>query len=183
MGAIDDRVQPDETGKGHHAPSFSGEEGSLVERWFLCIAVIGILTLCGIVTVTVISRTVYKPLIPDDVLLIREVMVAVILLPLGVVTASRAHISISVFTAWAGPRLLSLFSAIGHGIGIIFAALMAFAGYRMLTSAWASGEYFDGQIYLPLWIGYATFVFALAAFLVRLALMLVQDIHAIIAHR
>ena len=149
------------------------------ERVFLALAMIGILALCAIVTVTVVSRTLYRPLIPDDVLIVREVMVAAILLPLAAVTARRAHIAVTIFTDRLGPRAKSLLSALGHVVGTVLAGALLFAGFRLFVGAWQSGDYFDGDIYVPMWIGYATFLVALAAFLLRLLIMLARDLRGL----
>ncbi len=153
--------------------------GTWPEKAMLFLAMAGIATLCAIVTITVVSRTVYRPIIPDDVLLVREVMVAVILLPLAIVTAGRAHISVTIFTEWLGPGGKLALSILGHITGTAFAAMLFYAGFRLLKDAWISGEYFDGDIYLPSWIGYASFVLAIALFLIRLLVMLAHDIRAL----
>ena len=150
--------------------------GTWPERALLFLAMVGIGLLCAIVTITVVSRTIYRPIIPDDVLLVREVMVAAILLPLAVVTAGRAHISVTIFTNWTSARTKIWLSLLGHLVGTAFASLLLFAGWRLLVDAWLAGEYFDGDIYLPSWIGYATFVLALLLFVLRLLAMLWADV-------
>ena len=165
-----DPLNPDE---GEATP------GAWPERALLFLAMVGIGVLCAIVTITVVSRTVYRPLIPDDVLLVREVMVATILLPLAAVTAGRAHIAVTIFTNWTSPRTKVCLSLLGHLIGTAFAGLLLYAGWRLLTDAWSAGEYYDGDIYLPSWIGYGTFVLAILLFLLRLLVMLGADIRAL----
>ncbi|MEO9896316.1 MAG: TRAP transporter small permease [Paracoccaceae bacterium] len=151
-------------------------DGTWPERALLFLAMVGIALLCAIVTITVVSRTIYRPIIPDDVLLVREVMVAAILLPLAVVTAGRTHIAVTIFTNWTSTRTKVWLSLLGHLVGTAFAGLLMFAGWRLLKDAWLAGEYFDGDIYLPSWIGYATFVLAMLLFVLRLLAMLCADI-------
>lgn len=153
-----------------------------LERVLLFSAMGGILLLCVIVTLTVISRTIYKPIIPDDVLIVREIMVAAILLPLAAVTAHRSHIAVTVFTEGLSAYFKSALNALGHLIGILFVSQLFYAGLRLFVGAWVSGEYFDGDIYIPMWIGYATFVCALGAFLARLIVMFVVDVRSCRQH-
>ncbi len=156
-----------------------GQTGSWPERALLFLAMVGIAMLCAIVTITVVSRAIYRPLIPDDVLLVREVMVATILLPLAIVTTGRAHIAVTIFTNWMSDAARRWLSALGHLIGTAFAAVLCYAGWWLLKDAWRTAEYFDGDIYLPTWIGYATFVLAMLLFLIRLILMLVADLRSL----
>lgn len=154
----------------------AGATASWPERWLTVLAMLAVALLCAIVTTSVLSRWLYGALIPDDVLLVRELMVAVILLPLAAVTAARGHISVTVFTDWAGTRSQHALSLLGHVIGLLFVGALLWAGGRLLAGAWASGEYYDGDLYIPLWLGYAVYVVGLAAFLARIAIMCGRDI-------
>ena len=131
--------------------------------------------LCLVVTITVFSRWLYKPIIPDDVLIVRELMVAIILLPLASVTAARAHIAVTVFTNWLGGLCKIVLSALGHFTGLVLVTGLIWAGGRLFWSSWKSGDYFDGNIYIPAWIGYAVFLLALMAFAIRLAVQFMSD--------
>ena len=145
-----------------------------LERVLVVLAMLGLVLLCLIVTVTVLSRWLYRPLIPDDVLLVRELMVGVILLPLAAVTARAAHISVTVFTDWLDARALGVLARLGHVVGLALVIALIWIGGRLFLGAWQSGEYYDGDIYVPMWIGYAVFTLALGAFALRLAFELVR---------
>ena len=106
-------------------------------------------------------------------------MVATILFPLAAVTANRAHIAVTIFSDWLGQGGKRVLSVLAHVIGAVFAASLLVAGYRLFINAWQSGEYYDGDIYIPMWIGYATFLVALTAFLVRLVVVLLADLRAL----
>lgn len=151
---------------------------SLLERTFTALAMVATGLLCFIVTLTVVSRWIFRPLIPDDVLIVRELMVAVILLPLASVSARHAHIAVTFFTDLAGPRTRSVLERLGYFVGLLFTGALILAGSRLFMSAWSSGEYYDGDLYIPMWIGYATFLVALAAFGLRLAMLLFRGIAA-----
>lgn len=152
---------------------------SLPERAFLVLAMIGICALCFTVTVTVISRIVYQSIIPDEVLIVREVMVITILFPLATVSANRAHISVTIFTDWLSKKGRQYLSVVAHFVGIIFSSCLLLAGFRLFSGAWESGEYYDGDIYIPMWIGYATFLLAIGILLLRLIVNLFFDFRSI----
>lgn len=163
--------------RGSDGDTVGGHE-SLLERTFTALAMVATGLLCFIVTLTVVSRWVFRPVIPDDVLIVRELMVAVILLPLASVSARHAHIAVTFFTDLASPRTRSRLEKLGYCVGLLFTCALIWAGGRLFISAWSSGEYFDGDLYIPMWIGYATFLVALTAFGLRLAALLVRGIAA-----
>ena len=156
------------------------EQSNIHETWLetfcLSLAMISILLLCLLVTLTVISRAVHAPIIPDDVLIVREFMIAAILLPLAAVTARQAHISVTVFTDRASVKAKAVLNVLKNLFGILFSGLLVYAGIRLFIGAWSSGEYYDGDLYIPMWIGYSVFVGALSIFLLRLIVMLFLDI-------
>lgn len=157
----------------HELPPVEATKG---ERLLGALSMVGLGLLALIVTVTVVSRWVGRSIIPDDVLLVQELMVAVVLLPLGLVTAARQHISVEVFTARASARKLAVLSVLGHGLGLLFALLLLAAGAKGLLGAWRTQDYYNGILHIPMWIGQAVFVFAMVLFALRLAIMIVQDL-------
>jgi TRAP-type C4-dicarboxylate transport system permease small subunit len=159
----------------HELPPVAATKG---ERLLGALAMVGLGLLAVLVTVTVVSRWLGRSIIPDDILLVQEFMVAVILLPLGVVTAARQHISVEVFTSRASRRTLYKLSILGHAVGMIFAALLLWAGIRGFSSAWSTQDYYNGVLNIPMWIGQFVFVFAVALFALRLAAMIVHDVRA-----
>ncbi len=75
-----------------------------LERRFGGLASLGLALLCLVVSVTVISRWLYRGIVPDDVLWVQELMLVVVLAPLGLVTAAREHIEVTIFTEKAGHK-------------------------------------------------------------------------------
>lgn len=145
------------------------------ERLLSALAAVGSALLCVIVTTTVVVRALGFVLIPDDVLLVQELMVAVILLPLAAVTVRRQHIAVTVFTKRVPFRGKALLALLAHVIGFVFAGALLWVGITSLVSAVGSGEYYDGELYLPTWIGWAVFTLGSGAFLLRLLLQMVLD--------
>jgi len=149
-------------------------EDSWPERFLTSAAMLATGSLCVIVTTVVISRWFYQPVIPDDVHLVRELMIAVVLLPLASITARHKHIRVTVFTDWTSPNTIKTLSVFGDVVGLFFVGLLLWAGTRSLAGALESAEYHDGDIYFPTWIGFALYVTGLGACFLRLLLIVVR---------
>lgn len=153
------------------------------ERLAADLAAFGIAALCLIITITVVSRWVYRGLIPDDVLIIREIMVVVILLPLAAVSASRAQIAVTVLTNHLRGRANHLLDALGNLVGLIFIGMLLFAGLRMLAGSWDTQDYYEGQLSIPMWLANLVYSVGLSALFLRLAANLVGDLRLFLASR
>ncbi|MCZ7596795.1 MAG: TRAP transporter small permease [Gammaproteobacteria bacterium] len=106
-----------------------------VERGLGALARVALAVLCAVVTVSVITRALWQNVVPDDVLLVSELMVAVILAPLALITARDEHISVSVFTRRAGAGARRLLAVLGHMAGICFFAVLAWAYFTMFSDS------------------------------------------------
>lgn len=156
---------------------------SWIERALLLLATISVAFLCVLITLGVISRAVGVALVPDNVLVVKEMMVAVILLPLALLTAKREQIAVTIFTQFAGERLQRFFGLLGHLVGLVFVGALLWAAVRLLTRSLASEEYYYGVLNIPVWIGHAIFVLGSGAFVLRLIMMSVIDGIGLFSHR
>ncbi len=77
-----------------------------LERWATAVAALALGLVCVFIVLTVVSRWLGRVLIPDDVQVVRQMMIAVIILPLASVTALRMHIAVTVFTDRLSARKL-----------------------------------------------------------------------------
>ncbi|MEX0760378.1 MAG: TRAP transporter small permease subunit, partial [Tistlia sp.] len=134
--------------------------------------------LCLIVTLNVVTRALWHAVIPDDILLVSELMLLVILGPLALVTAEREHIAVTVFTARAGAGARRLMACLAHLAGIAFFGFLLVAFWTLLAKSWRTGEYYDGLLGLPQWPGLALATAALAGVILRLVFLLVRDARA-----
>ncbi len=150
------------------------------ERLIADLSVIGIALLCIVITMTVVSRWLYRGIIPDDVLIVRELMVAVILLPLAAVSARRAQIEVTIFTEHVRGRGKAALSAFGNLAGVFFISILFAAGLRLFLGSWESGDYHDGTFYIPMWLANGVYVIGLTAFLLRLAGNLAVDLRDLV---
>lgn len=132
-------------------------------RWLLWLAA-GATGLLGlIVTFGVPSRWLGGLVLPDDVLLVRELMVAVVVLPLAAVAARRQHIMVTLFTdRLPAPRRRAIERFAGAAT-LVFFSLLLWAGARDLIHAVATGEYYDGDLRWPAAVGHALYVLGLGS--------------------
>lgn len=149
------------------------------ERVLADLAALGIAFLCIVITVTIASRWLYRGIIPDDVLIVRELMVVVILLPLAAVSAKRAQIAVTIFTKAVRGRGAALLSGFGNLAGVFFIGALLAAGLRMFMGSWTSGDYYDGDLYIPMWLAQGVYTLGLGAFLIRLIANVIADIRAV----
>jgi TRAP-type C4-dicarboxylate transport system permease small subunit len=149
------------------------------ERLLADLAALAIAILCVVITVTIVSRWLYRGIVPDDVLIVRELMVVVILLPLAAVSAKRAQIAVTIFTKGIKGRGAAALSAFGHLAGALFIGALLAAGARMFLGSWASGDYYDGDLYIPMWLAHGMYTLGLGAFLVRLIANMIADLRTV----
>lgn len=151
---------------------------TLLERAGVRAAGLALVALCLIVTLNVATRWLWHAVIPDDILLVSELMLVVILGPVALVTAEREHIAVTVFTERAGQGAKRLFDALAQLAGIAFFGFLLAAFWQLLAKAWATGEYYDGLINIAQWPGLAFATAAVAGVLLRLVVLLVRDLRS-----
>lgn len=146
------------------------------ERALEALAIISVGALCLTICISIVSRIAGRSIIPDEVQWVELMMIVIITGPLAVTFAKRMSIGVEVFTAWASGRALRRLAVLGHATGLVFLSLLLWAAWRLLANAWLTGEYYNGVVDIPNWIGAALFVFCLVVAWVRLALMIVLDL-------
>ncbi len=147
-----------------------------VERALGVIARLALVALGAVVTLSVASRALGNNVIPDDVLVVSELMLVVILAPLPLVTAMREHIAVTVFTERLRGAPLRALGILGHLAGLAFFGSLAWAFFVMLAGSWETGEYYEGFLRIPHWIGHAFAAAALALVAIRLLALLIGDL-------
>ncbi|MGH1414980.1 MAG: TRAP transporter small permease [Pelagimonas sp.] len=147
------------------------------ENILLGLAALAVLVMGAMITLNVVLR-LFGTSLPDSVVLVRELMVAGILLPLAAVTAARAHVCVEVLTNRLPPRVTQFLILIGWVIGLVALAPMVYAGWRELVATWTKGSFFFGDLSLPKWPGRLIFFVAMSACWLRLFLVLIEDAQA-----
>ncbi len=143
--------------------------------WISSVAVV---LLATVVIVQVILRATGFAGIPDHNLIASDLMVAIVALSWMVVTATRGHIEVEVFTSRMGERGLLLLSALGSLVGLLMIVPLTWASWNMLRNAVVRMTYYDGVMAFPQWPARLIFFVAFFLMAVRLVTLIVYDIVA-----
>lgn len=147
-----------------------------VEVGLAALGRIALVLLAVTVTTGILTRATWRNVVPDDVLLVAELMLVVTLSPLALITALREHISVDVFTNRAGPGVQRWLAVLGHLVGIGFFGVLAAAYGKLLADSWATGEIYESLLRLPQWPGHAVAVLCVATVVARLLALLYRDL-------
>lgn len=151
------------------------EHGALILAG-VCIVILGLM-----ITLTVATRNLFGWGIPDDVVIVRELMVGAIFLPLAYVTADYSHITIEFLFKRLGKHAKLWLLAGGSLVSLVILLPLAFSAWHGFFYAATSGAYFFGELELPEWPGRFAFFAGSALFIVRLSIILVADFRAAIS--
>ncbi|WP_372891308.1 TRAP transporter small permease subunit [Rhodosalinus sp.] len=154
-----------------------------VELLLVHLAAVSVLGLGLLITTTVILRVAVNGNVPDAIVLVRELMVAAVVLPLAATTANRAHIVVEVFSNLLPERARDALVVFGSVFGLVALAPLIWAGWREVTGAIASGAYYFGDLNLPKWPGRTVFLLGISLCWLRLAVMVAGDLRALRAGR
>ena len=152
-----------------------------LEKILLGLGAAAVILLGILITTNVVARAVFASSVPDSVTMVRELMVAAILLPLAAATANRAHVSVAFISDRFSPRLRSWSIVLGSVMGMIALAALIYAGTREFLSVWEKGSFFYGDLNLPKWPGRLLFVIGITSCWLRLAELAIRDIRTILS--
>jgi len=150
-----------------------------VERAFLYLSMASVAALGLLVASVVAGRALLGLSIPDDVVLVQELMILAIMLPLAYVTGRGGHIRVTIFLRRLSRRALAGLDLFGNLIGLALIGALAAAAWGGLTYSVATGAYYDGDLYLPEWPGKAAYFAGLTLFFLRLVAVVARDIGAL----
>lgn len=150
-----------------------------IEQLLLLIACLAILAICAIIFSGVVTRAVFNWSLPDAEVMVRELMIAAMILPLAYVTARRTHISVDVFVSMMPDRAKPWIDVLGSVIGLLVLLPIAYGGWKAFNTAWWDGNYFYGEFDLPEWPGKFAFFLGYVVFVARLAALVFIDIKSL----
>lgn len=136
------------------------------------------IALGALIAADVVGRELLGAPVPDTVTIVRELMVAAIVLPLAAATAARSHVAVEFLTDRLPVRWVSWLTAIGALVGALALTPLLFAGGRELAHNWTTGGFFYGDLNLPRWPGRALFLLGMGACFARLLVLAVRDARA-----
>lgn len=150
-----------------------------IERLLLDLSVIAIAGLGLLITANVIARAAFNAGVPDAIVMVRELMVAAIVLPLAAATAARSHITVEFLTKMLPIRWQDRLVVLGSVMGLLALAPLIWAGWREAAQTLGSGTFFFGELSLPKWPGRALFLVGLSFCWLRLAAMTARDLRTL----
>lgn len=150
-----------------------------IEKVLLDLAVVAILGLGGLITASVVLRATLNSGLPDTVVMVRELMIAAILLPLAAATAARAHIVVEVFSNTLSPRKQQWLVFFGSLFGLLALLPLIYAGWREAAHNLSNGAFFFGQLSLPKWPGRVIFLIGISFCWLRLLVLAWGDLRII----
>ena len=151
-----------------------------LEKILLGLGALAVIALGVLITTNVVMRAAFSGAVPDSVTMVRELMVAAIILPLGAATAARAHVSVAFITDRFPARARSWLIVMGSLIGLFALAPLIYAGGRDFLGVWEKGSFYYGDLNLPKWPGRILFVIGLAACWLRLLELVIRDTRTIL---
>jgi TRAP-type C4-dicarboxylate transport system permease small subunit len=149
-----------------------------IEKLLLDLAVVAVIGLGVVITTTVLLRVFFNSGVPDAIVMVRELMVAAIVLPLAVTTAQRAHIAVEFISNRLPENAQKTLIVMGSVFGLLALAPLIYAGWREAVHAMTSGGFFFGELMLPKWPGRVIFLLGISFCWLRLFLMVVADVRA-----
>ncbi len=152
-----------------------------IETVLWSIGALAVIALGLMITANVAARALFQTGIPDSVIIVRELMVAAIVLPLGAATAARAHVSVEFLTNRLSPRKRSYLIVFGSLVGMLALLPLLYAGWREFVGTWSKGSFYFGDLGLPKWPGRLIFLIGIAVCWVRLADLAIRDTRTLLA--
>ncbi|MDP6568025.1 MAG: TRAP transporter small permease [Alphaproteobacteria bacterium] len=151
----------------------------LIDRVVLVIAILALVTMMLLTTVSVIGRYLFSAPIPDDLVMSEFLMVFVVFLPLSVVQAAREHVFVTIFSDWAPNKAKVVMETIGVIVGFVIFTIITTAVWTDFQQAWEVGAYVDGPLELPESPARFVVFFGLALFSVRLLVDAITTLKAL----
>jgi len=129
---------------------------------------LSLVTLCVYIVLSVLFRTFSLGQMPDESVLVAELMVATITLPLAAVAADGGFIAVEIFTdriGVRGQRRLALLAAV---VGLIAVLPVGYSAWFTMRDAIETQNYYFGLLQWPEWPGRVVFFVAYLIFALRL---------------
>jgi len=144
---------------------------------------IAVVLLCVLITASIATRELLGFGIPDNLIMVRELMVPAILFPLSAATTRRAHVSIEVIANFFPDSLNRWIAVLAAICGLIIVMTLLWASWVQLEKTWANGSHYGGDFLMPKWPSRAACVFAFFLMSLRLFQILWLDLNAAITGR
>lgn len=143
-----------------------------LERAMVIAAGISLVALCAYIVLSVVMRSFALGQIPDESVIVAELMVATITLPLAAVAAEKGFIAVELFTGRIGARGQRRLALVAAVVGLIAVLPVGYSAWFSMHDAIETGNYYFGLLQWPEWPGRSVFFIAYLFFALRLILLL-----------
>ena len=150
-----------------------------IEKLLLELAVYAVLLLGMLITASVLLRAFFNSGVPDSIVMVRELMVAAIVLPLAAASTARAHIVVEFLTNRLPARVQAWLVVSGTAFGVVALMPLIYASFNETVHTLQSGAFYFGQLNLPKWPGYLIFLVGISFCWLRLLLLVITDLKRI----
>lgn len=147
-----------------------------LEKLFLDIGALAIILFGTYICTGIILRTFFASQVPDEVVVVGELMVVALILPLGFVAADRGFIAVELLTNLMPKGIQKWLNLLTVAVGLLATMPIAYAAFHAAENALTSGNYFFGLLSLPEWPGRLAFFLGYAVFVIRLLDLLIHDL-------
>ena len=142
------------------------------------VAVLGTLAVTSITLRTLTGRA-----IPDDNIMIGDLVVAIVALSWAIVTATQGNIVVEVFTNWIGPRGQAGLRVLASIVGLAMIIPLCWASGTMAHHSIVRLTYYDGLLQWPQWPSRSIFFISFVMIGMRLLLLAATDIVLMVSGR
>lgn len=145
----------------------------LVDRALVGLSTLAFLAIALIIVAAIVARQYLGLALPDDVVIVEQLMVVGIAASLAHVTRIGGHIAIDLLYVHLGARQRRLCDRLGAVVGLVAFVPVAIWGFDQAFVLHAGGRYYFGELSLPKWPAMLVFAIGVGLLCVRLALSLV----------
>ena len=147
-----------------------------LENIAIAIAGLALFFMGGLIVTSILGKHLMLKPIPDDLLMVGLLNIAVIVLPLACVERSRGHITVTVTTDWMGAKSLNILNAFGAMcMAVFFGGIGTMVAKRMPDEI-AKGAYYDGVLQIPTWPMKFIFGIGILLLVLRLIFTIIENI-------
>jgi TRAP-type C4-dicarboxylate transport system permease small subunit len=150
-----------------------------LDRVLVVIAIVALISMMLMTTVSVIGRYFLSMPIPDDLVFSEMLMVFVVFLPFSAVQAAREHIFVTIFTEWMSNNTKVVMETIGVVVGFLVFTLVTCTVWTDFVLCWEEQCYVEGPLELPESPARFVAFFGLAVFSVRLFIDAISSINGL----
>lgn len=143
-----------------------------LERCLLVVASTALVMIAALILIEIVGRWLPIFRIPDNVIIVRQLMVVSIACGLGWVTGRNGHIAIDLLYRHMAPRWQRLCHGLALVAGLVMAVPLVIWVAEDVAALHASNSFYFGELKLPEWPVRTAFLLGLLALAARLCLQL-----------